>query len=313
MINEEILAFIKKSKTEGHTSGEIQEVLVKNGWTPEDVSEGFRALEQGSLRADSSIQSAIVSPKKSKKKILLSVIILLVFILGFSAYLAKDKLKNLPILENFFSAGKIASPIPEDIDSILPEDAETSVSTATPADNTKEDETGQSAILPSVANKEKKCDNFDCLISAASKCEPISALISLKNIPSPLLGQINTSLETEYKIESSKVLGKCIISFYVLSESFSVAGTGKVEMFGKVLTESQIDEVLKEMNESTKNISEFITTCEDAPPADIAAYLTDVKNGTANADSSANIESGKSTTVFTTTTGKKLTCTAQRK
>src|SRR3989344_1916456 len=44
MITKELVAFIKKSKSEGHSDQSIKDVLVKNGWLPADVEEGFKEL-----------------------------------------------------------------------------------------------------------------------------------------------------------------------------------------------------------------------------------------------------------------------------
>ncbi len=119
MTNQQLLDFIRQQLQLGLTKEKISSDLLSNGWSPQDIKEGFSAviipvsvtpatpstLVPPSLNNinPSVISSPIQIKKHSGKKIFF--IVLILFLLaggGSSAYYYKDKLINLPIIKKFF-------------------------------------------------------------------------------------------------------------------------------------------------------------------------------------------------------------------
>lgn len=53
MITKELVDFIKREKSAGHSSEQIKSVLVQNGWLSSDVEEGFRTIDTPPVSAPS--------------------------------------------------------------------------------------------------------------------------------------------------------------------------------------------------------------------------------------------------------------------
>ena len=124
MITKELIDFIRKSEIDGQTTEQIKDVLLKNGWTPKDVEEGFLSANPKNSEASSSVlpnANVNVSLKKGLKIIPILAVLFFVLAIGVFAYFEKDNLKNLPVLKMFFPVEKIVEQIPENADTTLPE------------------------------------------------------------------------------------------------------------------------------------------------------------------------------------------------
>jgi len=122
MINQQLLGFIKEQLQKGLNKEIISKELLANGWTAQDVEEGFNAISTptpvstpnpisnpapvsnfGSFNSSGSTPSTFMKEKSHPgKKIFL--IILLLFLLGggASAYYFRNDLLKLPIIKDFF-------------------------------------------------------------------------------------------------------------------------------------------------------------------------------------------------------------------
>jgi len=157
-------------------------------------------------------------------------------------------------------------------------------------------------------SKNTPCDNYECLISAASKCQPISATIFFSEVPSPFMTDVFLSGQTKYEIKKSSGANDCILTFSSPVATFSMSEKGKENAIAQGMTEYQITAQLEMMNVVLESIAEAQATCPSNATV-ISAYLTDVKNGVIG---SAEVEGGllkEETTTYTTSSGQKLVCT----
>ena len=122
MINQQLLDFIKQQLSSGSTKEKISSDLLANGWTAQDVQEGFNALTIPATPV-SSVPSTPATPsfvqKKSHSgmKIFFTVLVLFLLAGGASAYYFKDRLVKLPIIQ-FFPSQEIAPVQPQAVDTI---------------------------------------------------------------------------------------------------------------------------------------------------------------------------------------------------
>ncbi len=99
MITKELEDFIKKEKSLGKGSEQIQNELLSQGWTASDLKEAFEHLNlnnQGQIQV-----SPVVKSKKPLHPVFM-IILLLVITGGVSAHYFQDELAKLPILDKFF-------------------------------------------------------------------------------------------------------------------------------------------------------------------------------------------------------------------
>ncbi len=110
MINQQLLDFIKQQLQIDSTKEKISSQLLVNGWTLQDIEEGFRAVVSPIITpsVNPSFQPQIQkifttkTEKSSGKKLFFLILILLFLAAGSSAYYFKDNLINLPIIKNLF-------------------------------------------------------------------------------------------------------------------------------------------------------------------------------------------------------------------
>lgn len=112
MINQQLTDFIKQQLQQGLDKEKISGELLANGWTKEDIEEGFKAIDakvitlnSNPISTPSSADSSLPSVKvknHSGRKIFFIVLVLLLLAGGASAYYFRDNLINLPIVKNIF-------------------------------------------------------------------------------------------------------------------------------------------------------------------------------------------------------------------
>ena len=117
MINQQSLDFIKQQLAKGLTKDVVSKQLLDNGWTEQDVKEGFESLtiptpsiptpRSSSFTPSSynNVNSTIIPAQiknHSSRKIFFITLILFLLAGGASAYYFKDSLVNLPIIKNIF-------------------------------------------------------------------------------------------------------------------------------------------------------------------------------------------------------------------
>ena len=147
------------------------------------------------------------------------------------------------------------------------------------------------------------CDNYECLIAAAAKCQPISVTIST-NIPFPLNSDISEFWQAKYEINKSSGANDCILTFSSPVTIFSITDEGRKSALAKGMTDAQITAQLQTMNNSAKSelMTKMQSTCSSNTSV-IVDYLTDAKNGIWKAESNGQ------TNTYTTSSGQKLACT----
>jgi len=150
------------------------------------------------------------------------------------------------------------------------------------------------------------CDNYQCLITAASVCQPILVTISYTDIPFPLNPDMSASGQTKYEIKKASGLNDCILIFSSPIAVLSVSDEGRQAALNNGMTDNQINDQLQTMNNSLKSVSDVKTTCQSNASI-ISEYLTDAKNGNTKVEGKVN--SAGQTTTYTTSSGQKLACT----
>lgn len=211
----------------------------------------------------------------------------------------------------------------------LPEE-ETTEEAEVPEEKIVDEETElPGAVIPpnSVAN-DTICDNYDCLISAASQCQSISATVSYSEIPNLLFPfpDFSISGQTEYEIKKSSGVNDCILNFSPVLSIISISEEGRENLLAQGITDNQINADLQTMNKNLELAAEEQTICP-SNAAIITAFLTDEKKLTTltnftnfeeemgSYDVKVHIEgslfsSSKSKTVtYTLSSGQELVCT----
>ncbi|MCL5733090.1 MAG: hypothetical protein M1334_00285, partial [Patescibacteria group bacterium] len=154
------------------------------------------------------------------------------------------------------------------------------------------------------------CDNYQCLISAATQCEPIYATITYSNTQFPMNPDISVSGQTKYEVNKSNSANSCVLTFSSPTTSLSVSIKGREDLIAKGLTDAQITAQVKAMNDSSKLAASFQNICTSSPKI-IVSYLTAMENGatiqgTTNAEES--IGSSNETMTYTMPDNQELTC-----
>ncbi len=158
------------------------------------------------------------------------------------------------------------------------------------------------------------CDDYNCLISAAQNCEPITATISYTNVLNPILEILEmpdaflTSGQSIYEIRKSDEENLC--SIYISHPSLTLNFTEdyKKELLAQGLTEQDINSQLEVMNDSLS--SEEVTQSKEICIASgnvIAEFLRDLGGGNIN----TKTDIGTRETVYTTSSGNILKCVTQ--
>ena len=126
MSNDDLINFIKQSKSSGQTDEQIKSSLRSAGWQEGDIEEGLKTLVSSApsvprtpasqskpvqsysdiLYGEKTGIAAEVTEQKtgsSKKSILVVIIILFLLAAAAAAYFYKDELVNLPVIKDFVS------------------------------------------------------------------------------------------------------------------------------------------------------------------------------------------------------------------
>ncbi len=328
MITKELVDFIKKSKGEGKNESQIKAMLVGNGWLSTDAEEGFLAANPpapmsvptppltslaplfvppvlnilpnnpqasvgsilGSINTNRPTILSTMPQKSHKGLIVLIVVVLLLIAGGVSVYVFRDNLKTLPLIKKFFPVQAIVGEVP-----VVPPPVVVHA---------------EVPVIQVVTN----CDNsYDCLITAATMCQPISGITSY-SMPNPFFQTLDQSGQTKYEIKSSQDLNSCTLVYSLLSSSFSISDANRKLTISEGTTNAQIDAQLKQMNASFTDSFKVPTTCVSNKNI-IISYLTDLKDRPGTGDSNISIKSnpnGPGTIniiTHTTSTGQKLICT----
>jgi hypothetical protein len=227
-----------------------------------------------------------VQPVKKHRNFFLFIIIALIVLAGAaSVYYFRN---NPPIIKDFIPPTENTAPATQ---------PETQASPVT-------------ENAPSSASTNTNCDNYQCLISAALQCQPITSIVTYSGVPNPLFSEVLVSGQNKYEIkkESSGVNNSCTITITPLSVSFSISDTERKTLLAQGTTDAQISAQLKTMNEGSKSVMGLQTTCQSNTET-IASYLTDLKNNVIGKISISATMSGPSTQTTTTSSGQKLVCT----
>jgi len=154
------------------------------------------------------------------------------------------------------------------------------------------------------------CDNYQCLIAAASRCQPIAAAISYSGtpVPLPLHSHISASGQIEYEIKKSSGVNDCLLTISSLANVFSISDAGRRASLASGMTDAQITAQLQTMNDSLKSMAGVQTICPSQASI-ISAYLTDTAAYYEKKSGNINVESNGQTTTYTTSSGQKLACT----
>ncbi len=120
-------------------------------------------------------------------------------------------------------------------------------------------------------------DNWQCLILAASQCRPATGTINYNNLPTPPFGEVLlTSGRTKYEVKKSG--NSCTLVYSMISASFALSAEGRSMAVAQGLTDAEIDDQVKAMNDSTNDAIGRLVTCTASGNV-IASYLSDTKNG----------------------------------
>lgn len=292
MLNQQLLDFIKLQIQKGLDRETISKELLANGWNLQDIEEGFNAINGGIQPSTLIPKPPIISStpttflkEKSHSGRNIFLLVLVIFLLagGALGYYFKNDLINLPVIKDFFPVKEIALVKTEPLTPTIP----------TPT-------------IPTSVSLNTNCSDYDCLISAAKQCQPVSGIISYSGVPNPLSDTFLMSGQNKYEIiKSPSVSNNCTFVYSSLTSTFNVSDKGHKTLLAQGMTETQITSQLKTMNESLKSIIGLKNTCV-SNAGTIAAYITDAKNG--NLDSSTS----GSTTTYTISSGQKLICTAEQ-
>lgn len=162
----------------------------------------------------------------------------------------------------------------------------------------------------SVTIPKQTCNNYKCLISAASQCQPISVIIPYSEIQLPfdIFQGITMSGQNKYEIKKSSDTKNCTLVFSYPTGSVSLSKKGREYALAQGMTNAEIDIQLKTMNDSDKEASKIETTCSGKKEI-ITSYLTDEeKNMRGEINTSASIDFNSGQIIYTTSSGQKLTC-----
>ena len=106
MINQQLISFIKQQLQLGLTKEKISSELLANGWTTQDIEEGFTTINLAqnipvSPYSNLNKPTTDIKPKKYSTKKILFIIILILLVLAFavSVYSIRGVL-DLPIIRD---------------------------------------------------------------------------------------------------------------------------------------------------------------------------------------------------------------------
>ena len=160
------------------------------------------------------------------------------------------------------------------------------------------------SAVPSITT----CDNYKCLITAASQCQPISVTVSYSNMPFPGDSDASESGQIIYKIQKSSGTDNCTLISSSPVTVVSMSQKGRAAALAQGMTDAQITAQLQTINNSLKSevATQSKSTCIGNVNS-ISSYLTDMENKDLNAEVQAGLTGATAT--YTTSSGQKLVCT----
>ena len=170
----------------------------------------------------------------------------------------------------------------------------------------------EEANTPTESSVNSNCNNFQCLISAALECQPISTILSYSGIQAPFFPGVIMSGQTKYEIKKSSGENNCTLIFSSPVTSFGISDEGMKEALSQGITADQITAQLQTMNSSSKLIAGMQSTCS-SNKSTIVSYLTDaalyMEEGNLKLKTKTDLFSGQTT--YTTSSGQKLVCISE--
>lgn len=276
MPNQQLTDYVNQCLAAGQTKEQIKQSLLQSGWQDADVDDAL-----GGEMVDIVAPMDFQQPKRFPTKLLAGAILGAVILIAIGGGIYWRQKKQV--------------------------------------ETKQESKEMQSAVLPS-SNEEVKnlqtinsaptsaiCDNYQCLISAASQCQPISVVISYSDMRFPFDPAIVMSGQAKYEIKKSSGANDCILILSSPATVFSVSDEGRKAVLAGGMTDAQITAQLQTMNDSLKLASEAQTTCL-GDVSIISEYLSDAKNGNSKVEVTVDL-AGQQISTYTTSSGKKLVCT----
>lgn len=277
MITPELQTYIRQQLGAGITKDVIKQNLFTQGWNAQDLDEAFVSIENVQF-PKAFIPPLQPIPRGHKGKWAIVIFIFLLIIAGgaFAAY-------HYGLFNKFLTSPTTTT---------LPV-----VTTTKPVSNTN---TESENITPTTSNI--ICDNYECLIAAASQCQPISVTISYSGLPFPLNPDMSMSGQIKYEIQKSSGVNNCTLVFSSPVTILSISDAGRKVAIAKGTTDAQVTSLLKTMNDSAKSTAGLQSTCS-SNTSTISDYLMDARDG------NWKVESDGQTNTYTTSSGQKLACT----
>jgi len=151
------------------------------------------------------------------------------------------------------------------------------------------------------------CDNnMDCLIVAASLCQPASGTFIYNNLPSPIVPYLTESGKINYQIKPSSE--SCVLTVRVPAFVGSATEANRKSMQSEGATNADIENGLKKINTETAVFFNKPMTCTSEKIV-ITAYLKDIKKQFIGLKANLNLIGSPDSSTFVTSAGKDLVCT----
>ncbi|MFA6586011.1 MAG: hypothetical protein WCS86_02525 [Candidatus Paceibacterota bacterium] len=265
MINQQLISFIRQQLQLGTTKEKISSELLANGWSSQDVEEGFKAVDipvptpntnPTPVSNSSSFNNNLFSASSTKlvnhsgnKIFLVALIIFLLLTGGASAYYFKDTLLNLPVIKDLVGNNDVIK------DVMTPE-------------------------VTQVPTEPINCPNDDlsCFIDAAKNC---SRATVVWNASMTMAGKQNARLKLDLNGFDSS--GKCAFSNLIEDVSINFTPEMKLEAKNSGMTDAAIEQTIKTTNELIKPIIGTVIKCSFST-SELIQKLTNWSVGTLNSD-----------------------------
>jgi hypothetical protein len=280
MPNQQLLDYIDFKSKQGTSNEDIKKLLLDASWKEEDIDAGFVYLNN---QNKSSTEFVRKSPNAGSGIIFF----IILFLLLAGGALAGYKYYYLP-------SKNVAN------NNVLNQSNSTTSATTVATSSTNE----------IVATTTSTCNNYDCLITAASQCKPIIAIIDFK-VPHPIFPYMTISGKSKTSIKQVGSLTKCeFTSSYVGEEVASISQIEKDKLLAQGTTQSDIDFQLQDINNAFKNVGPIENICQSSASA-IVQYFKDLKDGKtedAEYNAKSTLDTSTTNTIYSTSLGQKITC-----
>jgi len=172
MINQQLLDYVRSQLSQGVTKEKIISVLTSNGWTTQDVEEGFKALATPTTPISQSINlssaPAVQTKTHTGRNVFFAVTVLFLLAGGASAYYFRSNLVAFPIVKSVFG--------------IKDTTTETAVVDTNQVQNLSTINQDIKITQPTVTNGVADCGtDINCFINEAKICTPSTATIIINN------------------------------------------------------------------------------------------------------------------------------------